>query len=36
MRERLFALMARNAARPDVFYGLPPEHVIELGLLVDL
>jgi KUP system potassium uptake protein len=36
MRERLFAFMARNAASPDVFYGLPPEHVIELGLLVDL
>ncbi|MFT3765959.1 MAG: potassium transporter Kup [Minicystis sp.] len=36
VRERLFAFMARNAASPDVFYGLPPEHVIELGLLVDL
>jgi KUP system potassium uptake protein len=36
MRERIFAFMARNAASPDVFYGLPPEHVIELGLLVDL
>jgi KUP system potassium uptake protein len=36
LRERLFAFMSRNAASPDVFYGLPPEKVVELGLLVDL
>jgi KUP system potassium uptake protein len=35
-RERLFALMARNAASPEVFFGVPPEQVIEVGLLVDL
>ncbi len=36
LRERLFALMARNAASPDIFYSLPPEQVVEIGLRVDL
>jgi KUP system potassium uptake protein len=36
LRERLFAFMARNAASPDIFYGLPPEQVLEIGLRVEL
>jgi KUP system potassium uptake protein len=36
LRERLFAFMARNAASPDIFYGLPPDQVVEIGLRVDL
>jgi KUP system potassium uptake protein len=35
-RERLFALMSRNAASPDIFYCLPAEQVVEIGLQVDL
>ncbi len=36
LREELFAFMARNAATPDVFYCLPPELVVEIGMQVDL
>ena len=35
-RERLFAFMARNAARATAFYRLPPERVVELGLQVEI
>jgi KUP system potassium uptake protein len=35
-RERLFALMARNAVRPTGFFRLPPERVVELGVQVEL
>jgi KUP system potassium uptake protein len=35
-RERLFALLARNAADPVAFYGLPPERVMELGVQIKL
>jgi KUP system potassium uptake protein len=35
-RERLFVIMARNAARPTAFFGLPPERVAELGVQVEL
>ncbi|GIW40299.1 MAG: putative potassium transport system protein kup 1 [Candidatus Binatia bacterium] len=35
-RERLFALMSRNALSPTSFFGLPPNRVIELGQQVEL
>jgi KUP system potassium uptake protein len=31
LRDRLFALMHRNATSPIMFFGLPPERVIEVG-----
>jgi KUP system potassium uptake protein len=35
-RERLFALMAKNAVRATAFFRLPLERVVELGVQVDL
>jgi KUP system potassium uptake protein len=35
-RSRLFAFMARNAARATAFYRLPPGRVVELGLQVEV
>ncbi|HTQ80080.1 MAG TPA: potassium transporter Kup [Thermoanaerobaculia bacterium] len=35
-REKLFAVMARNAVRPNDFYRIPPNRVIELGMQVKL
>jgi KUP system potassium uptake protein len=35
-RERLFALMARNAVRATTFFRLPPERVVELGVQVEI
>jgi KUP system potassium uptake protein len=35
-RERLFALMSRNARNATDFYGLPPERVVELGAQIEL
>ncbi len=35
-RERLFALMSRNAQRATVFFKIPPEHVVEIGIQVEL
>ena len=35
-RERLFALMARNAVRAPTFFRLPPERVVELGVQVEI
>ncbi len=35
-RERLFALMSRNSARPTDFYGIPPDRVVELGIQVEI
>ncbi|MEX2081902.1 MAG: KUP/HAK/KT family potassium transporter [Dehalococcoidia bacterium] len=34
LRDRLFALMHRNATSPVRFFGLPPERVIEVGTQV--
>jgi KUP system potassium uptake protein len=34
IRDRLFAVMHRNAASPVRFFGLPPERVIEVGVQV--
>ena len=35
-REKLFALMARNATQPTPFYSLPPEQVIRFGIEIEL
>ncbi len=35
-RERLFALMVRNALRPTDFFRIPPNRVVELGMQVRL
>ena len=35
-RDRLFALMARNAQRATAFFGLPPNRVVELGMQVEI
>jgi KUP system potassium uptake protein len=35
-RERLFAFMARNAARATAYYRIPPTQVIEIGAQVEL
>jgi KUP system potassium uptake protein len=35
-RDRLFAFMARNAARATQFYRLPPAQVVELGMQVEI
>ncbi len=35
-RERLFGRMSRNARRATLFFQIPPEQVIEIGLQVEL
>ena len=35
-QERIFVLLARNAARATAYYHLPEERVLELGLQVAL
>jgi len=35
-RDRLYALMSRNAVRPTDFYRIPPNRVIELGMQMRL
>ncbi len=35
-REKLFALMSRNARNATDFFGLPPERVVELGAQIEL
>jgi KUP system potassium uptake protein len=35
-REKLFALMTRNAVRANAFFRLPPDRVVELGVQVEL
>jgi KUP system potassium uptake protein len=35
-RERLFALMSRNARPATTFFRLPPNRVVELGAQVEL
>jgi len=36
LRDRLFALMHRNATSPVMFFGLPAERVIEVGTRVEM
>jgi KUP system potassium uptake protein len=35
-REKLFALMSRNARPATAFFGLPPNRVVELGAQIQL
>jgi len=35
-RERLFALMSKNAVRATSFFRIPPERVVEIGIQVEL
>jgi KUP system potassium uptake protein len=35
-REKLFSVMSRNAQRATMFFGIPPERVIELGVEVEM
>ena len=35
-RERLFALMSRNARNATDFFDLPPDRVVELGSQIEL
>jgi KUP system potassium uptake protein len=35
-RERLFALMSKNAVRATSFYRIPPDRVVEIGMQVEL
>jgi KUP system potassium uptake protein len=35
-RERIFAMMSRNARTATSFYGLPPNRVVELGAQIEL
>ncbi|MBA3297485.1 MAG: potassium transporter Kup [Acidobacteria bacterium] len=35
-RERLFALMSRNAVRATSFFRIPPDRVVELGMQIEL
>jgi KUP system potassium uptake protein len=35
-RKLLFAFMSRNIQTPTVYFGLPPDRVIELGVEVQL
>ena len=35
-RERLFAVLSRNARRATVFFRLPPDRVVELGAQIEL
>jgi KUP system potassium uptake protein len=35
-RKALFAFMSRNASNPTIFFGIPPNRVIELGAQIEL
>lgn len=35
-RQRLFALMSRNAERPMAFFNIPPQNVIEVGVQIEI
>jgi KUP system potassium uptake protein len=35
-REKIFALMSRNAERPTAFFRIPPNQVIEVGIQVEI
>lgn len=35
-REKIFAIMARNAQRPTAFFGIPPSSVIEVGIQIEI
>jgi KUP system potassium uptake protein len=35
-REKLFAVMTKNAQRPTAFFKIPPNQVIEVGIQVEI
>lgn len=35
-RERLFAIMSKNAQRPTAFFRIPPNQVIEVGIQIEI
>ncbi len=35
-REKVFSFMVRNALHPTLFYGIPPERVVEVGIQVEI
>jgi KUP system potassium uptake protein len=35
-REKLFAIMSRNATTATAFFGIPPDRVVELGEQIEL
>lgn len=35
-RERIFAVMSRNAQRPTAFFKIPPNQVIEVGIQIEI
>jgi KUP system potassium uptake protein len=35
-REHLFALMSRNATSAATYFRLPPDQVVELGVVLEL
>jgi KUP system potassium uptake protein len=35
-RERLFAIMSRNAAPATAYFGIPPDRVVELGEQIEI
>jgi KUP system potassium uptake protein len=35
-RESIFAFMSRNAHGATLYFGIPPEQVVELGIQVEL
>jgi KUP system potassium uptake protein len=35
-RERIFALMSKNAQRPTAFFKIPPNQVIEVGIQIEI
>jgi KUP system potassium uptake protein len=35
-REKLFVLMTRNAVPPTAFFRVPPDRVVEIGVLIEI
>ncbi len=35
-RERLFSFMNRNATQPVIFFNIPPNRVVELGVQIEI
>jgi KUP system potassium uptake protein len=35
-RKKLFAFMSRNAGTPTVYFGIPLDRVVELGIQIDI
>jgi KUP system potassium uptake protein len=35
-RERLFALLSRNATTATAYFGIPPDRVVEMGEQIEI